>query len=110
MKNSNCTVCGLHKEACLHQQNLKELRKDHNVIRLLWFMLGFLTAISGYFFSCTTSHFVTSYKISTPERNYYVNHFKIVNDTIYCAELKRNGKLSNVYALPYSTSKIEESK
>jgi len=110
MIKTNCTVCGLPKEACLHQRKITALRKDKNVLRLFWFTMGFITALSGYFFSCSTDRFVTAYRITTPERNYYVNHFKVVDDTIFAAELKRNGNILKVHALPWSSSEIQESK
>ncbi len=49
MSKSNCTVCGLHKEACLHQQELKEARNDRRVTRMLWFAIGFITSLVAMF-------------------------------------------------------------
>jgi len=44
MIRTNCTVCGLPNEACLHQMELKDYRNDRLVLRVLWFALGFLSA------------------------------------------------------------------
>lgn len=66
-----------------------------------------LLSIILVFASCKT-HFVTKYKIETKGRNYYCNHFKVVNDTILGAELKRNGDILRVFEVPYSTSTIKE--
>ncbi|WP_289659471.1 hypothetical protein [Flavobacterium panacagri] len=38
---SNCKVCGLHKEACLHRKEMQEDKYDRRVTRIVWFALGF---------------------------------------------------------------------
>lgn len=43
MRNNNCKVCGLHKEACLHQTELADYKSDRSVSKVLWFSIGFLT-------------------------------------------------------------------
>ena len=47
MSKSNCTVCGRHKEACLHQREWKDERNDRQVSRVLWFAFGFLTSAAS---------------------------------------------------------------
>jgi len=52
--------------------------------------------------SCTGTHFVTEYRITTAERSYYCNHPQFVNDTVRGAELKRNGQILRVFEIPYN--------
>jgi len=52
--------------------------------------------------SCTGTHFVTEYRITTAERSYYCNHPQFVNDTVRGAELKRNGQILRVFEVPYN--------
>lgn len=46
MKN-NCTVCGLHKEACLHSRSFDEQKRDNLVRIILWSMISFLFGIAA---------------------------------------------------------------
>lgn len=45
MKTNKCNVCGLTTEACLHQVEREEDQSDRRVTRMLWFAIGFITAI-----------------------------------------------------------------
>lgn len=45
MKTSNCSVCGLQREACLHHVEQKDDQSDRRVTRVLWFAIGFITAV-----------------------------------------------------------------
>lgn len=44
METNNCTVCGLHKGACLHQMQLIDDRNDRRVTRIVWFLFGFVAS------------------------------------------------------------------
>lgn len=45
MKTSNCRVCGLPREVCLHYVERKDDQSDRRVTRVLWFAIGFISAI-----------------------------------------------------------------
>lgn len=42
MSKTNCSVCGLPKQACLHQKEFEHDLKDLYVTRFFWFVMGFL--------------------------------------------------------------------
>lgn len=39
--------------------------------------------------SACKTHYVTNYKIITPNGNFYVNEFKVINDSIFIVEFNR---------------------
>ncbi|MFW0737601.1 hypothetical protein [Flavobacterium sp. T12S277] len=108
MKNTNCTVCGLHKEACLHQMEHKEEKSNQNIIRMLWFGLGFISSWLFYLFSCSTGHFITNYQITdSNNRSYYTNEYEIKNDSISFIENPRNPNVRFPFKIPYKNVKIQ---
>lgn len=79
----------------LRRDKLKSKRQKYLFFVLIVLIIVFLS-------SCTGTHFVTQYRITTAERSYYCNHPQFVNDTVRGAELKRNGDIMRVFEIPYS--------
>jgi hypothetical protein len=52
------------------------------------------------FVSCKT-HIATNYKITQDKRNYYVNSFEVINDSLCFSELDRSGQPHGSYKIPY---------
>jgi hypothetical protein len=70
------------------QEQIKDLR----VVRVLYFFIGFVTALIFLSLNSCSTHYVTNYKIETPKGNFYTNDYVIKNDSIFIIEYLNRGK------------------
>lgn len=71
----------------------------------LFFIFGLLILNS-----CSTGRYYTAYKIHTKDRNYYVDEFKVIDDTIHLTEYSLRKKYSRSFKVPFSDCEIIKSK
>lgn len=68
---------------------------------------GTLLVLIFILFACSCkTYYKTNYKVHTKEKNYYVNDYKLFNDSIFFAEQGRGLNNLKYYKLPYTDCEV----